>query len=157
MLSQQPQSSAPSSQWNSYPDDSSNNNQQNFQTMEADPEIEYNIDVQDRVGDNMNKGSLHTKRQLRGAAAAGGLTGLVLFGPVIGAVAAGGAALAATSKGGAGNVARASGDVMGSVGDRLKKIDKKHHVVEKTSKGVVKGCQWVSKRLKPRDATPSQT
>jgi hypothetical protein len=158
MRSQQPQPPTPSNEWSNYRDDSSrNNNQQNFQTLEADPKIQYNIEVSDRQGDNMTRGPGHTKRQLRGAAAAGGITGLVFFGPVVGAVAAGGAALAVTSKGGAGNVARASGEAMASVGDRLKKIDKKHHVVAKTSKGVVKGCQWVSKRLKPKDATTSRT
>jgi hypothetical protein len=38
-------------------------------------------------------------------------------------VVAGGAAMCATSRGKAGNVARSSGDMM-SVGDRLKKLDR---------------------------------
>lgn len=101
---------------------------------------------------NNNELNPHTRRQLGGAAVAGGLAGLVLAGPVLGVVAAGGAALAVTSRGKTGDVARAGGDAMASVGDRLKKINDKHHVVEKTSKGIVKGCNWVSKRVQPRDS-----
>jgi hypothetical protein len=91
-----------------------------------------------------------TKRQVGGAAVAGGLAGLFLAGPVGCVVVAGGAALCATTRGQVGNVARASGDTMATVGDRLKKVDQKHHVVDKTSKGFVKGCDWVSRRLQPK-------
>lgn len=83
-----------------------------------------------------------------GAAVAGGLVGLVLLGPVVGVLAAGGAALAAsTSKGKAGQVARATGEVTVHAGKRLQEFDRKHRVVEKTSKSVVRGCHWVSDRL----------
>ena len=100
----------------------------------------------------------HTRRQLRGAAVAGGLTGFLLGGPILAAVAAGGAALAVTGKGNAGKVARSTGEVMASAGDRLQKVDQKHHVVEKTSKGLSKSCNWVAKKLKPRDQqTPMTT
>jgi hypothetical protein len=50
-----------------------------------------------------------------------------------------------------------TGEAVSSMGDRLKKMDEKHHVVKKTSKGFVKGCSWVSHRLKPKDATGSST
>lgn len=89
-----------------------------------------------------------TKRQVGGAAVAGALAGLLLAGPVGSVVVAGGAALCATTRGQVGNVARASGEMMASAGDRLKKLDQKHHVVDKTSKGIIKGCDWVSHRLK---------
>jgi len=72
---------------------------------------------------------------------------MMLGGPLIGAVAAGGAALAATTKGQAGQVARAGGETMASMGDRLQKINRKHKVTQKTSKGIVKGCHWVTKKL----------
>jgi hypothetical protein len=91
-----------------------------------------------------------TKRQVGGAAVAGGLAGLLLAGPVGCVVVAGGAAICATTRGQVGNVARASGEMMATAGDRLKKIDQKHHVVDKTSKGFVKGCDWVSRRLQPK-------
>lgn len=96
-----------------------------------------------------------TQRQMTGAAVAGGLAGFCLVGPVVALVAAGGAAVMATSRGTAGDVARASGDLMASAGDRLKKMDQKHHVVDKTSRGVVNGCHWVSHKLqvKPRPET----
>ena len=104
-----------------------------------------------------NNNNPHTRRQLRGAAVAGGLTGFLLGGPIIAAVAAGGAALAVTGKGKAGQVARSTGEVMASAGDRLKRVDQKHHVVEKTSKGFCKSCNWVGKRLKPRDQQSPMT
>jgi hypothetical protein len=91
-----------------------------------------------------------SKRQVGGAAVAGALAGLLLAGPVGCVVVAGGAALCATTRGQVGNVARASGDMMATAGDRLKMIDQKHHVVDKTSKGFVKGCNWVSRRLQPK-------
>ena len=111
-------------------------------------------------------------RQVGGAAVAGGLAGLVLVGPMFGLVAAGGAAVAATTPSKAGQVARAAGDVTASAGDRLKEFDKKHHLTKKTKQGaqevgrslkkfddkhhvvrkttnsVKKGCDWVSNKLK---------
>jgi len=82
-----------------------------------------------------------------GAAVAGGVVGLVIASPLVAVVAAGGAAALATSKGKAGDVARATGNVTVNAGERLKKFDMKHRIVEKTSNGVVKGCNWVSKKL----------
>jgi hypothetical protein len=79
-----------------------------------------------------------TPRQVGGAATAGCLAGLVLAGPVIALLAAGGAAAVATSRGKPGDFARHSGEVMADAGDRLKRFDEKHQVVEKSS-------QWVSK------------
>jgi len=77
-------------------------------------------------------------RVLGGAAAAGGIAGLVFAGPVVGVVAGAGAAVVATTHGKAGKVLRKSGEAMAVAGDRLKQIDKKHHVVEKTSKGMAR-------------------
>jgi hypothetical protein len=154
----QPQQSASSNSW-----DSSNPPPVN-PVYDAEPEIVYAVEEPPQqhspnsstTQSNTNNQVVenpHTGRQLGGAAVAGGLVGLVFGGPIIAVVAAGGAVLAVTTKGQAGNVARASGDVMASAGDRLRKVDRKHHVVEKTSKGVVKGCNWVSRRLKPKNAS----
>jgi hypothetical protein len=101
----------------------------------------------ERIDHPQEKG---TKRQVNGAAVAGGLAGLLLAGPVGCIVVAGGAAMCATSRGKAGNVARSSGDMMASAGDRLKKIDQKHHLVNKTSRGITQGCDWVSHQLQPK-------
>lgn len=100
------------------------------------------------IDDHHEEEPVGTRRQVGGAAVAGGIAGLVLLGPVIGLVAAGGAAAVATSRGKAGQVARASGDVVSDAGSRLKQFDEKHHVVAKTSSGIVKGCSWVSNKLK---------
>jgi hypothetical protein len=96
---------------------------------------------------NNNGNTSGTGRQLAGAAVAGGIAGLLLAGPLVAAVAATGAVLAATSQGKAGAVARATGETMAGAGDTLRKINQEHRVVEKTGKGVAKGCKWVGKQL----------
>ena len=88
-----------------------------------------------------------SKRQVRGAAVAGGLTGLVLIGPAAGLLAAGGAVLATGGKGDVGKAARTTGDSISDLGRSLKKFERKHSIKEKTTTGIVKGCDWVSKRL----------
>jgi hypothetical protein len=126
------------------------------QAYKAKPEIVYGVEEQQvspnvsNEVNNTNNKNPHTKRELWGAAVAGGLVGLLLGGPIVGAVAAGGVALAATTKGQAGKVSCASGEAVSTVGDRMQKINKKHHAVEKTSKAIVKGCNWVSNRAKPK-------
>ena len=103
-----------------------------------------------------NSVKLRTKRQVQGAAVAGGVTGLVLLGPVVGLVAAGGAALATSGKGEIGNAARATGDSVSDLGNSMKKFEKKHHIKKKTSKGIVKGCNWISNKLN-KDKGPKIT
>jgi hypothetical protein len=93
----------------------------------------------------------HRQRQVVGAAVVGGLAGLVFLGPISAVALAGGAAFVATTKGKAGEVARATGEVTAQAGRRLKRFEQKHNVVKKTSKGVVKGCNWVSKKVAPKE------
>mmetsp|Transcript_10918 Transcript_10918/g.14450 ORF Transcript_10918/g.14450 Transcript_10918/m.14450 type:complete len:140 (-) Transcript_10918:184-603(-) len=100
------------------------------------------------VGDS--KMSSNQMRAMGGAAVIGGIAGMILVGPIVGLAAAGGAAALATSKGKAGDVTRATGNVVADAGARLKKIDQKHHVSAKAAKGVVKSANWVSKKLKPK-------
>ena len=96
----------------------------------------------------IHSAKLGTTRQIQGAAVAGGVTGLVLLGPAAGLLAAGGAVLATTKgKGEIGKAARTTGDSVSDVGRSLKKFERKHSIKEKTSKGIVKGCDWVSKKL----------
>lgn len=137
------------------------NKNTSFAPPPPEPEIEYCVEDNVAQVDSPNSSdpssntngvvNRHTKRELRGAAVAGGLVGLAMSGPLIGAVAAGGCALAVTNKGRAGQVARAGGEAVACVGDRLRK----HRIVEKTGKGITNGCHWVAKRVKPRDATPN--
>jgi hypothetical protein len=119
--------------------------------------VEQPNSTQNNNNNNNNNENPHTRRQLRGAAVAGGLTGFLLGGPIIAAVAAGGAVLAVTSKGKAGEVVRSTGELTASAGDRLKKVDQKHHVVEKTTKGFSKSCNWAAKKMKPRNQQPPTT
>eukprot|EP00542_Grammatophora_oceanica_P021891 CAMPEP_0194028818 /NCGR_PEP_ID=MMETSP0009_2-20130614/2704_1 /TAXON_ID=210454 /ORGANISM="Grammatophora oceanica, Strain CCMP 410" /LENGTH=162 /DNA_ID=CAMNT_0038668319 /DNA_START=98 /DNA_END=586 /DNA_ORIENTATION=+ len=118
-----------------------------------------------------------TGGQLGGAAVAGGLLGLVVGGPVFALVGGVGAAACATTKGKAGEVARASGDAMAAAGgkvkrmndkhkftekasqaakgagQKLKQMDEKHKIVEKTSNGFVQGCNYVTRKLKKSKST----
>lgn len=135
-------------------------------------------------------------REVGGAAAMGGMAGLLVFGPLGGLLGAGGGAVAATTHGKTGATTRAVGDVVASAGERLqrfsrqhrvpeqsskgmssmsksvqsfedthhvkeraaktlvaagkswKSFDQKHSVTEKTSTGIIKSCQWMTKKLK---------
>ena len=111
-------------------------------------EEEVIVDADAALMDDDPHNPAGTRRQVGGAAALGGIAGLIAVGPLVGVIAAGGAAaVAATSRGQAGQVARKSGDLMADAGVRLQRFDRKHHVVERTSKGVKKGCHWVTKQF----------
>lgn len=88
-------------------------------------------------------------RVMGGAAVVGGVAGLLLVGPVVGLAAAGGAAALSTTKGRAGDVTRATGEVVANAGSRLKKLDQKHHITDKATNGVVKSANWISNKIKP--------
>jgi hypothetical protein len=105
------------------------------------------------TNDDDDRNENNTLRQVGGAAVVGGIVGLCLVGPLVGIVAAGGAAALATSKGVGGDVARSTGDVASNAGDRLQDLNKKHRIVERTSNGFIKGCRWVSHKLKEKPAT----
>lgn len=94
----------------------------------------------------------HTKRQLCGAAVAGGLTGLVTMGPVVGLVVAGGAAFAATRKGKVGVVVRSTGDTMADIGKSIMEFDRNHGISDKTADGIIKGNRWISKQLQKQNS-----
>lgn len=90
------------------------------------------------------------------AAIAGGVAGLVISGPIIGIVGAGVAGALATQNNKAGDAARASGDVVIATGQRAKKIDEKHHIVEKTKKaacGLVKKGKELDEKHHIKDKT----
>ena len=63
------------------------------------------------------------RSQIGGAAVVGGLAGLVLMGPLVGLVAAGGAAVVATTKTKAGDVARSTGDLTVSATKNIKDLN----------------------------------
>jgi hypothetical protein len=98
-------------------------------------EEDYSTDF-DSVNDTssiQNNDKKKANRITQGAAIAGGITGLVIAGPVLAIVGAAGAAVVASqNKGMAGKIARASGDVVVTAGDSAKHFDEKHHVVDKT-------------------------
>lgn len=80
----------------------------------------------------------HTKRQLCGATIAGGLAGLFCGGPVVGAMTACGAALAISSRSNTGAFARDGGEAVAKIGDKIREMDQKHHIVDKTKESASK-------------------
>ena len=125
-----------------------------------------------RAVEEAPRGNRASRRELGGAAVAGGILGLAIAGPMVGLVAGAGAAAVTTTKGKAGEIARASGEVVSSGGDRLKqwntkhrvtskasnairsagsnlkRWDEKHSVTQKTSNAIITGCNKFSKSLK---------
>jgi hypothetical protein len=97
-----------------------------------------------------------TTKQIGGAAVLGGITGLVLGGPITAVVVASGVALCAATPGSGPvrDVSRATGDVVATTGQQLHQWDQKHGVSRKTSKTIVKGCQWMNHKISP-NKTPA--
>ena len=109
-----------------------------------------------RKGKNYSFGKNHTNRQLCGAAVVGGAVGFVAMGTVAGLAAAGGAAYAATRRDKVGVVMRSTGDTMADLGNSLKKFDQKHRITGKAADGIIKGNQWISKKLKGQKTRSAQ-
>ncbi|KAL7467991.1 hypothetical protein ACHAXS_008212 [Conticribra weissflogii] len=76
-----------------------------------------------------------TRREVGGAAALGTVAGLAVAGPIVGIVAGTGAAAVATSHSGpVGGHTRRAGESVARVGDRVKEVDKKYSVSERSLK-----------------------
>lgn len=126
-------------------------------------EEEYG-EVNPNPNQNNNKtnttNNLNPTEKLIGAAAiAGGITGLVISGPIIGVVAAvGTATLAATTPPThpVGNIARASGDVILSASEKAQELNQKHHIVEKT-KTATKGMVQKVKKMDEKHDLSNKT
>ena len=140
--------------------------EENYEDIGSNPGIPNDPD---------GKSSPKASDKVIGAAAiAGGVAGLAVCGPLAAVAGAIGAGALATQSNTAGNVARASGNVVIATGERAKKLDKKHHIVEKTKKaagtiaknakefeekhhlgekagkGLKNGLDFVSKKIKPK-------
>eukprot|EP01083_Nonionella_stella_P202983 741019_1 len=95
-----------------------------------------------------------------GAAVVGGVAGLVIAGPILGIVGAVGAGVLATQSNKAGDVARASGEFVVAAGDRAKKIDEEHHIVDKTksaTKSALESAKKFDEKHHVVDKTKSAT
>lgn len=78
-----------------------------------------------------------SKRITQGAAIVGGITGVIVAGPVLGIIGAVGAAVVASQNNGvAGDIVRASGGAIMTVGDTAKEIDGKYRVIDKSKTAV---------------------
>jgi hypothetical protein len=81
------------------------------------------LEADDRDARGLWKAEQEQQQQIHGAAVAGGLAGLVLGGPILGVVAAGGVALAAARNlGTAGDLARASGEAVVNAREHMKSM-----------------------------------
>lgn len=98
-----------------------------------------------KAGDGYDVGS---RREVNGAAVAGGIAGALIGGPVVGVAAAVGAAfMAASKKGEVADFARKSGTAMSQVGDKIQQVEKENKILDRTAKEMVKGASWLEKRL----------
>lgn len=95
-----------------------------------------------------------SRGQVTGAAVAGGLAGILVGGVVGGVfVAAGAAYLAATNEGEGGKYARRTGDVFNKLGNKIKKRAEEDDVLDKVSKTMVDGADWVEKRVSSKKSS----
>lgn len=98
-----------------------------------------------------------TKGEVNGAAVAGGVAGLLLGGPFVGALAAASAAyVAATKDSDVGNFARDAGSSMNKFGKKLLQTEKENKILDRTAEGLVKGASWVEARMSTKKTNPSQ-
>lgn len=119
-----------------------------------------NANHNNNVNTNVNTGVSNNTNQapgkgaaVMGASVVGGVAGLMLVGPLVGVVAAGGAAYAAgTKEGPVGSILRGTGSLAATAGGVAKRFDSKHQVVGKTLNGVATGVGWVVKAV--NNATP---
>jgi hypothetical protein len=90
-----------------------------------------------------------SKQEVHGAAALGAIVGIFLGGPIIAALAAAIAAyLAAVKEGSVGDFCRKGGKAANDLGKSIVKAEKKHHWLDKTTKGLVKGANWVETKCR---------
>jgi hypothetical protein len=80
-------------------------------------------------------------RAMVASGVAGMVVGLLLFGPIVGAIVGFGTAYATKTEGPAGDIARAMGDIARAIGDKAIELDQKHHLVEKSKDVVVAGWE----------------
>jgi hypothetical protein len=95
----------------------------------------------DRESRGIKAAEEQQQQQINGAAVVGGLAGLVLAGPVMGVLAAGGVALtAARNHGRAGELARATGDALLDVGGQMRSSS----LVKITADTFFQSFEWTS-------------
>eukprot|EP00542_Grammatophora_oceanica_P012096 CAMPEP_0194031512 /NCGR_PEP_ID=MMETSP0009_2-20130614/4672_1 /TAXON_ID=210454 /ORGANISM="Grammatophora oceanica, Strain CCMP 410" /LENGTH=159 /DNA_ID=CAMNT_0038671693 /DNA_START=119 /DNA_END=594 /DNA_ORIENTATION=+ len=82
--------------------------------------------------------------QFVGAAVVGGVVGLVVGGPLIAVGLGAGAVALAATKTRAGKVTRQTGGAVASVGGKVRQVDQKHHISEKTGNAFKRGWKFVS-------------
>mmetsp|Transcript_64505 Transcript_64505/g.77444 ORF Transcript_64505/g.77444 Transcript_64505/m.77444 type:complete len:202 (-) Transcript_64505:146-751(-) len=87
---------------------------------------------------------------LGSAAIAGGVIGLVLGGPLLAVAGAAGIAVAATTGGAAGDIARASGEIVIAAGDKAKEINQAHNIVGNT-RGTVENAWEKTKQYEAKN------
>jgi hypothetical protein len=125
-------------------------------TQKETSKFDNRDDVQGCNEDNLNEtedskesSKALRRRQMGGAAVAGGVVGMVVAGPVVALGLAAVAAAAAGSRGTyvLGDAARKSGDAVASAGDEISKWDERHRVTEKTRKAVKRGCKAITKTV----------
>mmetsp|Transcript_3464 Transcript_3464/g.6324 ORF Transcript_3464/g.6324 Transcript_3464/m.6324 type:complete len:203 (-) Transcript_3464:178-786(-) len=111
--------------------------EESFEESFGEGDFYHHADASAPTDEDVNDGSFeHTKkatgRQMGGAAAVGGIAGMMVLGPIGLVAAAAGSAYLATRNGIGGGAARASGDAVVAVGSRTRQFSQNHSIHEKT-------------------------
>lgn len=93
----------------------------------------------------------HTRRQLTGAAVAGGILGFAFGGPITAVVAAGASVMAVSSRSKTGEFARQTGEEVAEVGDKIKEFAQSNRAIQDAKEKMTVGWKGLSKRLKPKE------
>lgn len=106
---------------------------------------------------NSEEYDVGSKAEVNGAAVAGGIVGILLGGPIIAALAAAGAAyLAASKEGGAGDLARKSGNAVNDLGKSIVHVEKENKIMDKIANELVKSARWVEKHIWSTNKNPER-
>jgi hypothetical protein len=99
-------------------------------TIDGDPLAQGSVTSTSSVDDDANEESISSQKWAAGIA--GGVVGTLLGGPLLGAVAGGAAAYCVEQEGAAGDISRALGEVAKTTGAKVKELNEKHHLLEKS-------------------------
>lgn len=129
----------------------------------AEPGHHYYVDIPEGspgglLQVNNTEGGKSSMKIMGGAAAAAGLVGAVVMGPLVGLGMAGAAVYATTRQDNVGEAARATGSatatiggkamqIASKVGAKAKEVDDKHNFSGRAAEGIKKGAQWFEKKL----------
>jgi hypothetical protein len=100
-------------------------------TIDGDPLSQESVTSTNTADDSAAKEESMSSHKWA-AGVAGGVVGTLLGGPLLGVVAGGAAAYYTEQEGAAGDISRALGEVATTTGAKVKELNEKHHLLEKS-------------------------